>query len=54
VYVGVRANPNAGKATGFAGGINSAILRYVGAPEAEPDSVQTNPTQALKETDLVV
>ncbi|KAJ7036321.1 putative laccase [Mycena alexandri] len=41
----IRANPNIGLATGFAGGINSAILRYVGAPVAEPttNSINTNP-----------
>ncbi|KAJ7635013.1 laccase 2 precursor [Roridomyces roridus] len=46
----VRANPNIGT-TGFDGGINSAILRYVGATVAEPTtvSVSTNP---MVETNL--
>ncbi|KAJ7715668.1 laccase 2 precursor [Mycena metata] len=41
----IRANPNIGLATGFAGGINSAILRYVRAAVAEPttNSISTNP-----------
>jgi iron transport multicopper oxidase len=46
----VRANPNLGF-TGFAGGINSAILRYVGAPHAEPTTNST-PTNPLVETAL--
>ncbi|PPQ94706.1 hypothetical protein CVT25_009561 [Psilocybe cyanescens] len=33
----VRANPNIGN-TGFNGGINSAILRYVGAPAVDPNT----------------
>nr|2XYB_A Chain A, LACCASE [Trametes cinnabarina] len=47
----IRANPAFGN-TGFAGGINSAILRYDGAPEIEPTSVQTTPTKPLNEVDL--
>ncbi|KAJ7024838.1 laccase [Mycena alexandri] len=47
----VRANPNIGLATGFAGGINSAILRYVGAPNAEPTTSSTG-TTPLVETAL--
>ncbi|KAJ7181074.1 laccase [Mycena filopes] len=46
----VRANPNVGP-TGFAGGINSAILRYVGAPEVEPTTNSTG-TTPLVETAL--
>jgi iron transport multicopper oxidase len=50
----VRADPNRGT-PGFAGGMNTAIFRYEGAPEAEPS---TDPTAApeskhpLVETDL--
>ncbi|KAF5374041.1 hypothetical protein D9757_010059 [Collybiopsis confluens] len=47
----VRANPNAGP-TGFLGGINSAILRYQGAPIAEPTTVFL-PVNQFKETSLV-
>lgn len=43
----IRANPNGTAIAGFDGGINSAILRYVGAPDAEPVStvvpVSVNP-----------
>ncbi|RPD65835.1 laccase 1 [Lentinus tigrinus ALCF2SS1-7] len=46
----IRANPNLGN-TGFAGGLNSAILRYDGAPETEPTSLSIT-TKPLKETDL--
>nr|WGJ61556.1 laccase 15 precursor [Cerrena unicolor] len=47
----IRANPNLGT-TGFAGGINSAILRYKGAAVAEPTTSQTTSTKPLLETDL--
>ncbi|KAJ6590849.1 laccase 2 [Mycena sp. CBHHK59/15] len=48
----IRANPQlAGSNTGFANGINSAILRYVGAPTSDPTSVST-PNNALVETSL--
>ena len=47
----VRANPNLGT-TGFAGGINSAILRYKGAPVAEPTTTQTTSTKPLQEPNL--
>ncbi|KAJ7464416.1 laccase 2 precursor [Mycena latifolia] len=46
----IRANPNLGL-TGFDGGINSAILRYVGAPKAEPTTNSTG-TTPLVETAL--
>ena len=48
----IRATPNNNEATDFANGINSAILRYKGAPEQEPDSTQTPSLQSLVETDL--
>ncbi|KAI9057786.1 multicopper oxidase [Trametes sanguinea] len=47
----IRANPPFGN-VGFAGGINSAILRYDGAPEVEPTTTQTTPTKPLNEADL--
>ncbi|KAJ7083804.1 laccase [Mycena epipterygia] len=46
----VRADPNVG-VTGFEGGINSAILRYVGAPKVEPTTNSTG-TMPLVETAL--
>ncbi|KIK54008.1 hypothetical protein GYMLUDRAFT_49075 [Collybiopsis luxurians FD-317 M1] len=48
----VRAKPNTGAELDFAGGINSAILRYQGAPDAEPTTVSTANNQ-LQETSLV-
>ncbi|KAI0781235.1 phenoloxidase [Trametes elegans] len=47
----IRATPFFGL-PGFAGGINSAILRYEGAPEVEPTTEAAKPVQPLKETDL--
>nr|QMP96873.1 laccase 8 precursor [Cerrena sp.] len=47
----VRANPNVGT-TGFANGINSAILRYEGAPVAEPTTVQSPSVIPLVEANL--
>jgi iron transport multicopper oxidase len=48
----IRALPNRGVA-GFKGGVNSAILRYSGAPKnADPTSTQTPSTRPLQETDL--
>lgn len=46
----IRANPNIGT-TGFANGVNSAILRYAGAPIADPTSRSTS-INPLKETSL--
>ena len=46
----IRANPNIGP-TGFAGGMNSAILRYSGAPALDPETTST-PTRPLLETNL--
>ncbi|KAL0060066.1 laccase, multicopper oxidase, benzenediol:oxygen oxidorectuctase [Marasmius tenuissimus] len=49
----IRANPNAGS-TGFVNGINSAILRYVGASEEEPEvTTEFEPTAPLSESDLI-
>ncbi|KAJ7158127.1 yellow laccase [Mycena filopes] len=48
----IRANPQlAGSNQGFAGGINSAILRYVTAPAVDPTSTSTL-NNALLETSL--
>ena len=47
----IRANPNFGH-TGFENGINSAILRYVGASVEEPSTALTKSAKPLKETDL--
>ncbi|KAJ8087816.1 laccase, multicopper oxidase, benzenediol:oxygen oxidorectuctase [Marasmius tenuissimus] len=49
----IRADPNAG-ASGFVNGINSAILRYVGAPEEEPEVSVSEfaPATPLNEADL--
>jgi len=48
----IRANPNLGT-QGFEGGVNSAILRYVGAPLLQdPTSTQTPSTNPLLETSL--
>lgn len=48
----VRSNPNRGT-TGFAGGINSAILRYVGAPNVDPVTTQDPNSNPLVEYNLV-
>ncbi|KAH8094688.1 laccase 3 [Cristinia sonorae] len=47
----IRAKPNIGNSS-FAGGLNSAILRYVGAPVAEPTTPPTPDNTALREVDL--
>jgi iron transport multicopper oxidase len=49
----VRAEPSVfGGLTGFAGGINSAILRYVGAPARDPETDMVPSIRPLRETDL--
>ncbi|KAF9031294.1 laccase 1 [Panaeolus papilionaceus] len=49
----IRANPNLGT-TGFAGGINSAILRYFGADDtADPTTTQSPNSNPMRETNLV-
>ncbi|KAF4618867.1 hypothetical protein D9613_009652 [Agrocybe pediades] len=47
----IRANPSNG-AQGFLGGINSAILRYSGAPVANPTTSQKFLPMTLREVDL--
>ncbi|KXN87839.1 Laccase-4 [Leucoagaricus sp. SymC.cos] len=51
----IRALPNSGNrnlSTTFENGVNSAILRYKGASNAEPKSQQQKNTNALNEADL--
>ncbi|KAG7095341.1 hypothetical protein E1B28_006102 [Marasmius oreades] len=50
----IRAKPSAAAngATGFEGGINSAILRYKGAPKADPTTNPPSAAVALRESDL--
>ncbi|THH00638.1 hypothetical protein EW026_g1910 [Hermanssonia centrifuga] len=48
----VRSEPNAPNLSGFDNGINSAILRYVGAPETEPTSLQSTSVMPLYEYNL--
>ncbi|KZV75804.1 multicopper oxidase [Peniophora sp. CONT] len=47
----IRAQPNSGNAS-FAGGLNSAILRYAGAPLVDPTSTPSALTQPLVEQNL--
>lgn len=49
--LGIRANPSAGT-TGFTDGINSAILRYSGADDEEPTTIQNTEGTTLDEADL--
>ncbi|PFH47643.1 multicopper oxidase [Amanita thiersii Skay4041] len=48
----IRALPNKGP-RGFKNGINSAILRYAGAPTEEPTTTPMSHTPALKDTGLI-
>ncbi|KAK7055299.1 multicopper oxidase/laccase [Favolaschia claudopus] len=47
----LRSVPNLGD-TSFDGGVNSAILRYVGAPNTDPKATASNSVNPLLETDL--
>ncbi|KAJ7503520.1 laccase [Mycena galericulata] len=47
----IRANPSTGP-PGFAGGINSGVLRYVGAASADPNTTQATITNAFNEVNL--
>jgi iron transport multicopper oxidase len=49
---GIRADPNNGN-TGTDLGLNSAILRYVGANATDPTTTQDNSTNPLVESNLV-
>jgi hypothetical protein len=50
------ASPNNGaeNVKEMVGGLNSAILRYVGAPEIDPVTPYVKPTNMLREADLRV
>nr|ABW75771.2 laccase [Cyathus bulleri] len=48
----IRAKPNIAKGVTFDGGINSAILRYAGAPDTDPTTSQTPNSAPMVETDL--
>ncbi|CAL1715519.1 unnamed protein product [Somion occarium] len=48
----IRARPSGANVTSFNGGLNSAILRYVGAPDEDPTTDQTPNNTPLRETDL--
>nr|AFV15794.1 laccase [Leucocoprinus sp. Tra.sp1.C\ len=48
----IRAQPNVGT-TGYDGGINSAILRYLSASEEEPTTPEVTTTNLLAETSLI-
>lgn len=51
----IRALPNSGNlniSSTFDNGVNSAILRYKGAPNADPKSVQKKKSTMLADTDL--
>lgn len=47
----IRTEPNLGS-QGFANGLNSAILRYQGAPPCDPTTIQAPSTRPLLEPDL--
>ena len=47
----IRANPSHGN-IGFDGGINSAILRYISAPEIDPVTPEVASTNPMLETNL--
>lgn len=49
----VRALPNLGPA-GFSGGVNSAVLRYNGAPDTDPIFTAGTAIKPLVETDMRV
>ncbi|KAJ2924924.1 hypothetical protein H1R20_g12185, partial [Candolleomyces eurysporus] len=48
----IRANPNIGPSDQFQGGVNSAILRYVGGPEVDPTTPLPPSLEFLRESDL--
>ncbi len=48
----IRSLPNEAGPQGFHGGINSAILRYEGAPDAEPTTSKQHDCIPLREVDL--
>ncbi len=48
----IRAQPNQAQLSGFANGLNSAILRYKGAPDVDPTTIQPVSVAPLLETNL--
>ncbi|THH00637.1 hypothetical protein EW026_g1911 [Hermanssonia centrifuga] len=48
----IRAQPNQAQLSGFANGLNSAILRYKGAPDVDPTTIQLVSVAPLLETNL--
>ena len=52
-YPGIRAIPSVGNTT-TDGGVNSAILRYDGAPVSEPNSTAITNGTALNEANVIV
>jgi len=48
----IRSLPSNSATTGFDGGVNSAILRYIGAPVADPITTNTQAQIPLVETNL--
>ncbi|OBZ73717.1 Laccase [Grifola frondosa] len=48
----IRAKPSRSNDTSFNNGINSAILRYIGAPDQEPTTQQQPSTEPLNESNL--
>lgn len=53
-FTGIRAVPNFPQGSNTAGGINSAILRYDGAPDQEPTTSATANPIVMNEADLHV
>lgn len=51
---GIRALPNTASLAGFDNGLNSAILRYSGAPDQDPTTTQTPSVNPLLEQNLQV
>jgi iron transport multicopper oxidase len=49
----IRTLPDVSNTLGFAGGVNSAILRYVGAPVADPTTTQSPSLHPYSEADAV-
>ena len=49
----IRALPSASNTLGFEGGVNSAILRYKGAPDEEPTTSQQTDILQLTEAMLI-
>src|SRR3954468_8049456 len=48
----IRAEPSVGDSTSFDGGLNSAILRYEGADDVDPNTA-SSVSNPMKETNLI-